>query len=136
MILIDTGPLVAILDHNDPNHARCVAVAQGLPAEPMVTTMACLTEAMYFTGRDRGPAGQARLWQLHLSGKLIVHPHSNAELGRMKELMDIYTDTPMDFADASLVVAAEVLGISQIFSLDSHFHAYRLHGKTPFNVAP
>lgn len=42
----------------------------------------------------------------------------------------------MDFADASLVVAAEVLNITRILTLDRHFFAYRINGKTPFEVFP
>jgi len=34
----------------------------------------------------------------------------------------------MDLADASLVATAETLGIRQIFTLDSDFYVYRLHG--------
>jgi hypothetical protein len=48
--------------------------------------------------------------------------------------MEQYADTPMDFADASLVVAAEKLGITQILTFDRHFYAYRINGKTPFDV--
>ncbi len=47
-----------------------------------------------------------------------------------------YADIPMDFADASLVVAAETLNIRQILSLDHHFYAYRTHGRIPFEVMP
>ena len=38
-----------------------------------------------------------------------------------------YSDTPMDFADASLVAAAESLNISRILTLDRHFYAYRIN---------
>jgi len=41
---------------------------------------------------------------------------------------------PMDLADASLVATAETLGIRQIFTLDSDFYVYRLHGTDAFEV--
>ena len=44
----------------------------------------------------------------------------------MYELMQQYEDTPMDLADASLVAAAECLGINRIFALDTDFYVYRL----------
>jgi len=50
------------------------------------------------------------------------------------DLMGRYTDTPMDFADASLVVTAEKTGITRILTFDRHFYAYRINGKTPFDV--
>jgi predicted nucleic acid-binding protein len=55
---------------------------------------------------------------------------------RACELMRQYADTPMDFADASLVVAAEELGISTILTFDRHFYAYRIDGTTTFDVLP
>ena len=50
MILTDTGPIVALLDSDDPYHSQCVAAAQRLPGEPFLTTWPCFTEAMYLLG--------------------------------------------------------------------------------------
>ncbi|ETX06452.1 hypothetical protein [Candidatus Entotheonella palauensis] len=50
--------------------------------------------------------------------------------------MQQYHDAPMDLADASLVAAAEQLRLRRIFSLDRHFHAYRIDGKDSFDVNP
>ncbi len=52
----------------------------------------------------------------------------------MYQLMEQYQDVPMDLADSSLVAAAEMLGIRRIFTLDSDFYIYRLHGKDAFDV--
>ena len=46
MTLTDTGPLVALLNRNDPNHAACVGAAKTLPSGPLATTWPCFTEAM------------------------------------------------------------------------------------------
>ncbi len=42
----------------------------------------------------------------------------------------------MDLADASLVAAANALGVRRIFTLDGDFHVYRLAGNSAFEVAP
>jgi hypothetical protein len=34
------------------------------------------------------------------------------------------------------VVAAEVLGVSRIFTIDSDFRVYRIHRKAPFEIIP
>jgi predicted nucleic acid-binding protein len=125
MMLCDAGPLDALLDAGQAqNHARCTAALAHI-ALPLVTTWPCFTEAMYLLGRDLGYLGQEGLWQLHASGKLRIHELSEAEADRMQALMAQYRGIPMDLADASLVAAAETLGVRRIFTLDSHFYAYR-----------
>ena len=135
MSIVDSGPLAALLNRNDQHHARAAAAARTIAA-PMITTMACFTEAMYFLGRDIGWIAQARLWQLVEDGSLEVRAHSPFELARMRVLMDRCHDTPMDLADASLVALAESLGETHIFTLDPHFRAYRQHDGAPLLVVP
>jgi predicted nucleic acid-binding protein len=80
---------------------------------------------MYLLGKAGGHAYQEALWQLVERGKVIIRDATLPEIGRMRELMRDYHDTPMDLADASLVAAAEVLSILRIFTVDKHFYAYR-----------
>ena len=42
----------------------------------------------------------------------------------------------MDLGDASLVVTAETLGVTGVFTLDSDFHAYRIDDKASFEDLP
>jgi predicted nucleic acid-binding protein len=44
---------------------------------------------------------------------------------RASVLMDKYADQPMDFADATLVVLAERLRVTSIFTIDRDFRVYR-----------
>ena len=87
MTLSDTGPLVALLNRNDPNHAVCATAAKALPSGPLMTTWPCFTEAMYLLHRACGYAGQEALWRLVAAGRLSLHAPSEAEAGRMAELM-------------------------------------------------
>ncbi|MGI8587653.1 MAG: type II toxin-antitoxin system VapC family toxin [Chloroflexia bacterium] len=118
MILTDAGPLVAFLDTDDPNHSACMITAQSLPAEPMLTTWPCFAEAMYLLGAVGGHLYQAELWQLWKTGRLLLHDLLLAEVQHMLALMEKYRDTPMDLADASLLVVAESLSLRRIFSID------------------
>ncbi|MDW8289616.1 MAG: PIN domain-containing protein [Armatimonadota bacterium] len=136
MILCDTGPLIALADHSDAQHIRCREIAKTFPSVPLVATLPCLVEAMYVLGKRGGVFAQNQLWQLWEQGKLRVHCPSEEELGRMRELMEQYRDVPMDFADASVVAAAEALGILQVFTVDSHFYVYRLRDGAPLTVVP
>jgi predicted nucleic acid-binding protein len=136
VILCDTGPLVALIDRDDANHDRCVAALVALPAETLLTTWPCATEAMYLLGRAGGLAAQEELWGFLADGVVRLQIPDEKVWERMRALMQQYGDTPMDFADASLVATAERLDLSRIFTLDSHFRAYRILGKDAFEIVP
>ncbi len=135
MTLTDTGPVVALIDTNEAKHEACRLALPRL-AKPMVMPGPCYTEAMYLLGRELGYPGQQTLWRLRSSGQLSVHECSSEELDRMELLMEQYRDAPMDLADASLVVAAETLGLRRVFTLDRHFYAYRLADGSALEVIP
>jgi uncharacterized protein len=136
VILTDTGPLVALIDRRDPNHAVCVETVRRLPATPLVTTWPCLTEAMYLLHRAGGHPAQIALWRLLRDERLVLHDLGPEDVKRMEALMDQYRDRPMDLADASIVAAAETLGAPQLFSLDSDFRIYRLPDGATLDLVP
>lgn len=124
MILVDTGPLVALFDPQDGQHARCVRVLKSI-GEPIATTTPVLTEAFHMLG----PAsiGSNRLREFIEGGGLSVWFFERSSLTRAFELMERYGDHPMDLADASLVVAAESLSTRKVFTLDrKDFATYKV----------
>jgi len=134
MILVDTSPLVAFIDAGQgESHRRSVELYRNI-REPLLTTWSCFTEAMYFLYQRRGWPGQKMLWSFIQREALFLHASSVTEQRRIYELMEQYQDVPMDLADASLVAAAETLGMRRIFTLDSDFYVYRLHGTEAFEV--
>ncbi len=126
MILTDAGPMVALLDDDDSYHFDALDALDRLTGEPMLTTMACLTEAMYFLENRGGFAYQVRLWDLRAAGQLSLHNSADDEIDRMAVLMEQYNDTPMSLADASLIATAESLELRSVFTFDSDFYIYRL----------
>jgi len=131
--LIDTGPLVALIDKADPTHQRCAAIFQLFSAAP-VTTWPCLTEAFYLIGRLCGWHGQQRLLALLARMAVRIQAPNEDGISRIGELMEQYKDTPMDFADASLVVLSEITGMKHIFTLDDDFYFYKINGRDTFDV--
>ena len=125
MILTDTGPLVAILDQRQNKHSHCRDTALSLPL-PMLTTWPCFTEVMHFASKAQGWNTQEKVWEMLRVGNLIILDLDARDRTRMAMLMEKYQDTPMDLADASLVVAAEKLKLKRVFTLDSDFLVYRL----------
>jgi len=137
VILVDTGPLVALFDQADRQHVRCVTALKDM-SEPIRTTVPALTEAFHMLGP--GSLGSDRLREFVLKGGLSVWFFERETLARAFELMDLYRDHPMDLADASLVAAAESLGTRNIFTVDrKDFETYRVrrgHRHYPFEVVP
>ena len=124
MILVDTGPLVALFDPQDAQHERCVKTLKGIK-EPLVTTVPVLTEAFHMLGP--ASVGSNRLRDFVEKGGLSVWFLDRATVRRAFELMEQYADHPMDLADASLVAAAEAVGTRQVFTIDrKDFAAYRV----------
>ena len=135
MTLTDAGPLIALLDQDEPDHARCVEQLQVLSA-PMLITWPAFTEAMYLVGDGLGWRGQEALWRILRRGDLCLVEAEASTVDRIERLMSKYRDVPMDLADASLVAAAEERGLTTIFTLDRDFRVYRLLGRRPFAVVP
>jgi uncharacterized protein len=137
MILIDTGPLVALFDRQDPQHRRCEATLKAI-REPMRTTVPVLTEAFHMLG----PAsrGSEALVDFVVKGGMSMWWFDAPSLLRAFELMEEYADRPMDLADASLVVAAEALATRKVFTIDrDDFETYRVrrgHRRYPFEIVP
>lgn len=124
MILVDTGPLVALFDPRDGQHRRCREALRDLQA-PLYTTIPVLTEAFHMLAP--GSQGAARLRDFLLKRGIWVWFMDDGALHRAHELMERYADRPMDLADASLVVAAEVNDARRIFTLDRNdFSTYRI----------
>ena len=134
--LADAGPLIALIDKGQGEiHRKCVAAASALDA-PLLTTWPCFSEAMYFLGELAGWRGQAALWQLVERRVLSLHVPTDPEAARMRFLMEKYSDTPMDLADASLVATAESLKLRRVFTLDTDFLVYRINDSIPFEIVP
>ncbi len=132
-MIVDTGPLVLLLaEKHDARYKKCEAAFEAFRGK-MFTTHACLAEAMYFLGDWHLQEG---LWKLILDSSLIIYDLSDDDLNRMENLMRKYRDTPMDFADASLVATAEAINSNKIFSLDGDFGVYRFRDRFPFEVTP
>lgn len=124
MILMDTGPLVALFDPRDPDFKKCHLVLETIN-EPLYTTEAILTEALHML--DPGSRGADGLKQFILEDYVSLLPLEKPDIERSFELMDKYSDCSMDFADATLVVLAEKIHTRKVFTLDQNdFSTYRV----------
>lgn len=122
-VLVDAGPLVALLHRNDANHRRCVDALRAI-RDPLATVWPALTEAMYLLSFSW--LAQKALWEWIETDTVKLLPLERDDAPRMKELMRKYRDLPMDLADAALVRVAERERIHSVFTLDRRdFTVYR-----------
>ncbi len=125
-ILIDAGPIIALFDRDDRYHVRMLGFIKGKNYR-FVTTTAVITEAMHML--DFNVNAQIDLLKWIINGGVTLHCITSPDIVRVRELTEKYRDRPMDFADATLVTAAERTGIREIVSVDSDFDIYRLPGE-------
>lgn len=134
MILIDAGPLVALVDQDDQHHKKCVAALRGIH-ESLATVWPALTEAIYLLSDL--PAGQDAVWEMLLRGAVAVLPLDAEDIPRIREIMHKYRDQAMDLADAALIRAGERENIHTFFTVDKRdFSVYRLNGRTRPRLLP
>jgi predicted nucleic acid-binding protein len=133
-MLLDTGPFVAFLDRSERNHERCLDFMREFRGR-LITTEAVLTEVVYLLGPSF--ANQKSALDFIILGGAELTALSPALLKRSAALMAKYADSPMDFADATLVALAEERGISDIFTLDrKDFSIYRIGSRKGFTLYP
>jgi uncharacterized protein len=125
-ILIDAGPLIALFDRDDKYHERIIKFVKGKNFR-FVTTSAVVTEVSHML--DFSVEAQVFLFEWIMKEGVLLQEIKQNDIMRVIELTKKYSDRPMDFADATLVIAAEKTGIREIISIDSDFDIYRLLGK-------
>ncbi len=133
-VLIDAGPLVALLDRSDRQHAA-VADALAEIRDPLVSVWPAITEAMYLLSFSW--SAQRALWEILETEVVRLLPLAEADFEPMKKMMDKYRDLPMDLADAALVRVAEREGLRRVLTLDRRdFGVYKLARKGSFTSLP
>lgn len=126
--IVDTGPLVAYLDAKDSAHAEVAACWDAFRGQ-LLTSSAVIAEAMHFVAPSAG--GPRHLADLVTASGMEVYDLCRPpELREAAVLMEKYADTPMDFADATLMLLAEALRVYDILTLDRRgFSTYRTRNR-------
>jgi len=125
-ILIDTGPLVAVICAGDRDHAWTVERFRALPP-PFLTCEAVIAEACFLIER-RGVSGAVILEKIE-NGLLRIALEIEDHLAALRKLMTRYASVPMSLADSCLVRMSEIYPECHVFTLDSDFRVYRRNGR-------
>ncbi|ASC72993.1 hypothetical protein XM38_039540 [Halomicronema hongdechloris C2206] len=122
-LIIDTGPLVAIINRRDQWHEWAVNELS-LIQPPLFTCEAVISEAHFLLGRVHN--GREALMGL-LADRLVQIPWQlSEELDSVRKLLQRYRSVPMSLADACLVRMAEQYSGSKVFTIDGDFRIYRM----------
>ena len=133
-VLVDTGPLVAIMSQADQHHKTCLEALHDLPG-PLFSCWPVVTEAAWLL---RGSSGAVRqLLDSISAGFLELLPIQSAEASEIGKLMEKYRNIRPQLADAALVYLAERDGFDVIFTLDRReFSVYQAGRKRAFRIIP
>lgn len=116
-LVLDTGPILALLDAGDPDHARSVAMVEEM-REDLVVPSCVLVEVDYWTCKLLG----GETWEVFvediLSGAYLLEPLTVTDLARASALERQYADLDLGLVDASVVALCERLGEEKVATLD------------------
>lgn len=134
--LVDAGPLYAYVDADDAHHQECLALLEDHPA-PLAVPVLVVAEVAYLVGTRLGAEAEVRLLGDLAGDAFVTLPVEEADWLRIAELVARYRDLPLGTVDASIVAAAERLGIATIATLDRrHFGVVRPDHVATFELIP
>lgn len=135
-VLVDTGPLVAVVDRDDAHHALCVEFFDLFVGEVIVPAPV-LVEVCWLLGRRLGPRVEAAFLARLSGDDMKVEELHDADYERVARLVDTYADLDLGIVDASVVAVAERLKLDQVATIDRrHFHVVRPRHVNAFTLLP
>jgi len=125
-VLLDTGPLVALLNGRDKHHDWAkLQWSQTTP--PFLTCEPVLSEACFLLRAM--PGGNEAIMELLRRHVVEVAFHLEDHVDAVARLTRKYASVPMSLADGCLVRMAELFSESTILTLDLDFRIYRKNGR-------
>jgi len=131
-VLLDAGPLVALLSRDDGRHEDARRLFSG--CEPPLRCCESVVAEACFLMRKVHPQGPAEVIALGRRGvyeiSLKLHEHWTSIEGLLKK----YKNRPISLADACLIRCAEAFEEPRILTFDSDFRVYRWGRRKPFHI--
>ncbi len=124
-VIFDTGPVVAWFCPRDRHHQWSRKTFSELPPGGLICE-AVLSETCYLVAKDG--VERAKVLEFVERGGITLVPLAG-ELSHLRQLLNRYADTPMDFADACIVRLTELRSESLVCTTDTDFRIYRKNGR-------
>ncbi len=136
-VLLDTGPVVALLNRADRFHAPAASWFRDFRGR-LLTTEAVVTETAYVLAASPAHQTAALLWFDRALRASLLRIEALVDLPAVAQILERYSSRRPDFADASLVWLANIYRIDRVAILnEADFRVYRSFAKKPFmNVFP
>lgn len=135
-LIVDAGPLYAYIDADDRHHAASLNLLLTHPG-PLVVPTLVITEVSYLVGTRLGSDAEVRFLGDLASGHLGIEPVAAGDWLRIAELVHDYRDLPLGTVDASVVAAAERLGVATVATMDRrHFAVVKPRHCRTFDIVP
>jgi hypothetical protein len=136
-VIVDTGVLVALADRRDGHHRACVHWLLGA-GRPLIVPPMVLAEACYLVQHHLGTEAEAALVEaIGPGGRFDLGDLVTDDLRRVVELVRRYSGLRLGGTDASVIAAAERLGITEIATVDHrHFSVVRPNHVDAFTLWP
>ena len=131
-VLLDTGPLVALLSRDDTEHERARRIFADC-APPFRTCEAVLAEACFLM-RKVHAEGPASVIALGARGVYVVDISAQQHLTGIEALLKKYSNRPISLADACLIRCAEIHEEPRIATFDTDFSVYRWRRNRKFEL--
>ncbi len=120
--LIDAGPMIALFDKDDRYHENIVYFLKEYKGH-LITTWPVITEVMYMLDFNSKVQVDYLIW-IKRRG-VQIFDLTDEHIDRLIELVQKYSDLPMDIADGSLLVVSESINIKNILTIDSDYKVYK-----------
>jgi predicted nucleic acid-binding protein len=119
-LVLDTGPILALLDATDPDHERCAGLV-GDTREPLVVVGPTLVEIDYWIRKRLQPVAWTVLVEDIALGAYRLENLGAEDLLRVAELESKYGNLGLGMVDASVIAICERLQEEKVATLD-HRH--------------
>jgi len=129
-IIVDAGPLIALFDKDDKYHNSVIKFLKTFDGQ-LITSWPVITEVTHLLSFNVNVQIDFLEW-LKRKAVTIVNLE-NIHLERIIQLSKKYSDVPMDLADSSLIVIAELTNITEIITIDSDYYIYKTKNKKLLN---
>jgi len=135
-VVVDTGPLYALVDRADTWHSRVIRWWKA-NTERVVVPVCVLSEVCYLLHTRISPDAEASFVRSLALGEFEIESLEPDDFERIEAIMTKHADLGLDFVDAAVAATAERLDAVTVLTTDRrHFSVIRPKHASAFQLSP